>query len=181
MKCVTLLSFVIYIVTAKPVHDQDARITDFQQSNDWKGNYEIGFRTSNGIVQHQIGELKKVADDKPPVNVLHGYFFFVAPDNTTHEVRYVSDQFGYRAEVISPSTFLDNFKDAPTVARGKTIEEPAVTETPDDQENSTPVAPQIEDRVDENSKNRKNVDGGLSFPDRIGTPAIISLQGPPGK
>ncbi|KAK5646569.1 hypothetical protein RI129_005033 [Pyrocoelia pectoralis] len=176
MNCVAFLTFAICIVTAKPVQDQDARITDFQQSNDGVGNYHFGFQTSNGIIQHQIGELKKVDEDKPPVNILHGFFFFIAPDNSTHEVRYVSDQFGYRAEVISPSMLLDNYKGSLASPRANMAEESTIEE----RENST-LAPQTENKLEENVKNTKNVDAGLQFPDRIGTPAIISLQGPPGK
>ncbi|KAF5298360.1 hypothetical protein FQR65_LT01138 [Abscondita terminalis] len=50
----------------------------------------------------------------------------------------------------------------------------------DENDNGT----QTRERIDEKTRNCTDLSKkseGLEFPDRIGTPAIISLQGPPGK
>ncbi|XP_045621358.2 cuticle protein AM1199 [Procambarus clarkii] len=76
----------------RPDYRHIAVLRDNRQDNG-DGNFSYDFETENGIAVSAVGR----PGSKGQSNI-QGSYRFVLPDGTPAEVRYVADEFGFRAE-----------------------------------------------------------------------------------
>ncbi|KAF2900498.1 hypothetical protein ILUMI_05688 [Ignelater luminosus] len=186
MKYIIIYTLLFYgFASARPQNWGNFRLTRYDHFNSGYGNYRYAFQINNDIFQEQNGELK-LAKDNTHVTVTNGAYSIVTPDSVHQEVHYVADENGYRPHVVIAK---QNVTVTTAVPITNSVTTNAATTT-SQQSQSKPSTegeishPQV---IAENTKQNNTLglqqnrtDDSEDFPDRIGTPVIISLQGAPG-
>lgn len=159
----------VFGAAAKPVQN-NSKISVVQDSNDGVNYYKFIYQKGNGTVQEFQG-ISNQNDTRSTVIVIKGYHSVVAPENSLYEVHYVSDKNGFLPEVkIATSNHV-------SFGFGNGAVEGSSGQKESDGKPSKPIDANQFNIMKEGENKSNNNENSEEFPDRIGTPAIITLQG----
>merc|ERR1712168_616312 len=98
MKTIVVLLCLAAVAAAAPQFDERvATVLRDERQDNGDGNFAYNFETDNGISAQSVGTPGSEGQSN-----MQGSYRFTLPDGTIAEVRWVADEFGFRAE--SPLT-----------------------------------------------------------------------------